>query len=74
VEQCVLFLMAYVPLATVVPATQAHILPSLVSLWFFGRICFYVAYHINPAYRAFGFDYTIFPSLLALAWFLIQVF
>ena len=73
IEQAVLFVCTLLPLAAVVPATQAKILPVLVVVWFFGRVCYLVSYRIEPAYRAFGFDYTLFPSLTAGGWFLATV-
>lgn len=74
VEQCILFLVTYFPLATVISPSKAQILPILTCLWLFGRIFFCIGYHINPVYRAFGFDYTLFSSLLALIWFLKEIF
>lgn len=68
VEQGLLFVCALLALSTVLSPTQAHLLPVLALLWLFGRTSFYIAYHIDPAYRAFGFDYTLFPSLTALGW------
>lgn len=74
VEQGVTFAFALLALATVVAPEQAQIVPVLAVSWLFGRIAFYVAYHIDPAYRAFGFDYTLFPSSVALGWFFAVTF
>ena len=73
VEQALTFATMLAGLAAVVPASQAAILPVLVTLWLFGRVTFFIAYHIDPAYRAFGFDYTLFPSLTAAGWFLVTI-
>ena len=69
VEQSLMFAFSLLALSTVVPPEQAHIMPVLATCWLFGRIVFFVSYHIEPSHRAFGFDYTLFPSLVALGWY-----
>ena len=69
VEQLLFFAPMYLALATAVRPDEAQIIPVLACLWLFGRVSFFAAYHIDPAYRAFGFDYTLFPGLLAGMWF-----
>lgn len=68
VEQGLIFVCALLALSAVVTPETAQILPVLSALWLFGRVSFYLGYHVDPAYRAFGFDYTLFPSLFALGW------
>lgn len=68
IEQGLLFSCTLLALSAVLTPESANLLPLLSALWFFGRISFYIGYHIDPAYRAFGFDYTLFPSLFAMGW------
>ncbi len=73
IEMAVFFVPLLLALSTVVTPHEAKILPVLVVLWLFGRLCFWASYHVDPAYRAFGFDYTLFPGLLAGFWFVLRL-
>lgn len=62
-EQSLLALVGHMSLALVVPIEAIHIIPVLVMLFVFARICFWVGYHISPQARAFGFAATFHPTV-----------
>ncbi len=69
VEQTLIFVPALLALAVRIDAAHTHILPLLVALWCAGRLLFWIGYRINPMLRGPGFEWTLFSSVAALAWF-----
>lgn len=62
-EQVLLAFIAHLVLALVVPVSILNIIPVLVVLFAFARLCFWIGYHISPAARAFGFATTFQPTV-----------
>src|SRR5262245_18916591 len=74
VEQSLIFVPLLLALAARVPPEQARILPILTALWCAGRLLFWIGYRIRPALRVPGFEWSLFSSLAALAWFVASLF
>ncbi|NKB33956.1 MAG: hypothetical protein GKR91_12740 [Pseudomonadales bacterium] len=62
-EQSVLSTVGLLALSITVPLQYLGFVPALGILFVIGRICFWVAYHINPYARAFGLVLTFGPTL-----------
>ena len=62
-EQSVLSTIGLLALSITVPSQNFSLVPALATLYVIGRICFWVAYHINPYARAFGIALTFAPTL-----------
>ena len=62
-EQALLAFIAHLALAAVMPTEALHIIPILVALFVFARLCFWIGYHVSPAARAFGFACTFYPTV-----------
>lgn len=62
-EQVLLAFIAHLALAAIMPAESLHIIPILVALFVFARLCFWIGYHVSPAARAFGFACTFYPTI-----------
>lgn len=71
VEQSLVFIPALCALAVRIDAAHARLLPLLTALWCAGRLLFWIGYRIKPAFRGIGFEWTLFSSLTALAWFVV---
>lgn len=69
VEQALIFVPALIALAVRLDAAHTRILPLLTALWCAGRVLFWLGYRISPMLRGPGFEWTLFSSLAALAWF-----
>jgi len=65
-EQFVLLFIAHLTLATILPTPQLKLIPILVALFLLSRICFWIGYHKNPTYRAFGFAATFYPTAIVI--------
>ncbi|KAI1306728.1 hypothetical protein HDE_00951 [Halotydeus destructor] len=66
IEQFVLSVAAQLALLHyVTPELVVQIIPLMNTLWFFGRVTFYLGY---PERRAFGFALTFFPTLGAICY------
>lgn len=50
-------------LAMTVPPQYLGFVPALTAIFVVGRICFWVAYHVNPYTRAFGLVLTFGPTM-----------
>jgi hypothetical protein len=67
-EQLVLMIVAHVALATLLPASQLVIIPTLVTLFVIARVVYWIGYSINPLYRTLGFVATFYPNIGALGY------
>lgn len=72
-EQAMLALVGHMSLALVVPIEAIHVIPVLVMLFVFARICFWIGYHISPQARAFGFAATFHPTILVFLYVIVRV-
>jgi MAPEG family len=70
VEQGAVFVLLVLALATRLPPQHLKLLPIAVTIWCVGRLLFWAGYHVAPAWRAPGFDWTFYTSALLAAWFL----
>lgn len=61
-EQSLIAVIAHASLVLVVPADQLQIIPILVLLFVFARVCFWIGYHLSPLARGFGFASTFLPT------------
>jgi len=71
VEQFILFLVGLTGIALYAPMSEAHSIPILTSLFFMGRVLFWIGYHKNPYLRAVGFGLTFYPTVGVFAWLLL---
>jgi len=62
-EQCLLLIVGHLVLATVVSEVGLKMIPILVALFVFARLCFWIGYHRSPISRAFGFAATFYPTV-----------
>ncbi len=62
-EQTVLVTVGLIALSITVCPQNHSLVPALTILYLLGRICFWVAYHINPYARAFGMVLSFAPTL-----------
>ncbi|HEY5949881.1 MAG TPA: MAPEG family protein [Kofleriaceae bacterium] len=69
VEQSLIFVPALLALAVRIDAAHTHVLPLVTALWCAGRVLFWIGYRVKPVLRGPGFEWTLFSSLAALAWF-----
>lgn len=71
VEQFILFVIGLAGIALYAPVDEARSIPVLTSLFFTGRLLFWVGYHKNPYLRAFGFGLTFYPTVAVYTWLLL---
>jgi hypothetical protein len=71
VEQFILFVIGLAGIALYAPVAEARSIPVLTSLFFSGRLLFWVGYHYNPYLRAFGFGLTFYPTVAVYVWLLL---
>jgi uncharacterized MAPEG superfamily protein len=65
-EQTVIFALAQLALASVLPPESIDATRALLVVWIAGRLMYVVGYRKHPFYRSYGFNATILPSLFAL--------
>lgn len=65
-EQFVLLFVAHLTIASLLSSEQLKLIPILVSLFLFSRLCFWIGYHKNPTSRAFGFAASFYPTAFVL--------
>ena len=62
-EQLVLAFVAHLALVLIVPADSIRVIAVLVMLFVFGRLMFWIGYHVSGSARAFGFATTFYPTV-----------
>lgn len=67
-EQVVLAVIAWVALSIALPRDDLLVIPAMASLFFFGRLAFWIGYRLHPLARSFGMVLTATPTLGAYAW------
>jgi uncharacterized membrane protein YecN with MAPEG domain len=67
-EQTLIFIPMLLALSVSIDPADTRVLPIATALWVTGRILFWAGYHMNSNWRAVGFDWTFYTSLLGLAW------
>ena len=67
-EQLVLAAVAWLALATTLPADRLLAIPLASFLFVLGRITFWIGYRLHPLGRAFGMTLTAAPTLCAYGW------
>ena len=67
-EQALLAAIAWTALAVLVPVSSLVFIPAMASLFFVGRMTFWIGYLIHPMGRAFGMALTMLPILVSYAW------
>jgi hypothetical protein len=70
VEQTLLAGIAWSALSVTMPTSSLVLIPAMASLFFVGRICFWIGYLIHPMGRAFGMVLTVLPILGSYGWLL----
>lgn len=70
-EQFILYFIGNAALAIYCPLEEARTLIILTVLFVFGRVLFWVGYHLNPYMRAFGFGLTFYPTVGVYAWLIL---
>jgi hypothetical protein len=70
VEQTVLAGISWSALSVTMPTSSLVLIPAMASLFFVGRICFWIGYLIHPMGRAFGMALTVLPILGSYGWLL----
>jgi hypothetical protein len=68
VEQVTLAAIAWGGLALALPQSRLVLIPAMATLFFFGRIAFWIGYLINPLARSFGMVLTALPTVGAYLW------
>jgi hypothetical protein len=68
VEQVVGAAIAWSGLAIALPHDRLVLIPAMASLFFLGRITFWIGYLFHPLARAFGMVLTALPTLGAYVW------
>lgn len=68
VEQLVLALALWPPIAYLMTNDGPGVAVCLGLGFSLARVAFWVGYHLSPPLRAFGFAATFYPTILALAW------
>ncbi|MEM7366596.1 MAG: MAPEG family protein [Pseudomonadota bacterium] len=63
VEQTVLATVGLLVLSVAASADASNYVPALALLFVLGRFSFWLGYHINPFWRAFGLVLTLAPTL-----------
>ncbi|WP_256926678.1 MAPEG family protein [Sphingomonas sp. TZW2008] len=66
-EQVTLAVFAHLALASVVREREIALVPVFAALFCLGRGCFALGYARGAARRAFGFGFTFYPTIVALA-------
>ena len=69
-EQTTLACIAWVSIATSLPAVSLVLIPAMATLFAVGRVAFWVGYLIHPMGRAFGMVLTVVPTIVSYAWLL----
>lgn len=69
-EQSLLSTVGVLAFAATCPAQYLGFVPALALLFLFGRISFWVAYHVNSCARAFGLVLSFLPTLGVYAYLL----
>ncbi len=64
-EQVVLAIGAHLALATLLPAEDLGLIPTLVAVFAVGRLAFWLGYGHGASQRAFGFGTTFYPTVFA---------
>ncbi len=72
VEQLVLALCLWPPVAYLLGISGPGIAVALGCGFALARLAFWIGYHRAPPLRAFGFAATFYPSVMALIWALLQ--
>jgi hypothetical protein len=73
VEQTLLAAIAWTALAMSIPVSSLVIIPAMASLFFLGRMAFWIGYLIHPMGRAFGMALTMLPILVSYAWLAVRL-
>jgi hypothetical protein len=73
-EQTLLAGIAWSALALVIPISSLVIIPAMASMFFAGRIAFWIGYLIHPMGRAFGMALTMLPILVSFVWLTLRLF
>jgi hypothetical protein len=73
-EQTVLAGIAWSALATVIPVSSMVIIPAMASLFFVGRLTFWMGYLMHPMGRAFGMALTMLPIMVSYVWIALRLF
>lgn len=67
-EQTVLVVLAWLPLAFALPAERLTLIPELSILFLVARATFWLGYLIAPWARAVGFALTFYPTVGVYVW------
>jgi hypothetical protein len=62
----VLFFVGSLILSTFLDAYSIKLIPILATLFFLGRIAFWIGYLKEPIERAFGLGVTLYPTIAVL--------
>lgn len=62
-EQLFLHVIGLLTLSSYLTADSMQVIPTLVLIFFFARILFWIGYTISPLSRAYGFALTCGPSI-----------
>ena len=73
-EQVVLAIGAHLALATLLPAENLGVIPTLVAIFAVGRLAFWLNYRHGAMARAFGFGTTFYPTVFAYGLAVILIF
>lgn len=69
IEQAWIFVPVLLGLAVRVAPEHQKLLPMATALWCTGRLLFWAGYRLKPEWRALGFDWTMWTSVVLVAWF-----
>lgn len=68
IEQAWIFVPMMLALAVRMQPEHTFALPIFVGLWCAGRVLFWIGYHLDPAWRAIGMDWTTGVATVTALW------